>query len=195
LSPFDLVPREMNEKPNVEASKRVEDIQRLHEMVKSKIEKANASYQVQASKHKKKVVFHPGDLVWVHLRKERFPSKRKSKLMPRADGPFEVLERISDNAYKINLPGDYGVSATFNVADLSPYFEDGHLDNLRANSSQQGEDDGGPSMSMTTSLQGGPRESNFMGNIREFSLACQDTSQPIHGFRPVRKPDFVHIIS
>ena len=44
--------------------------------------------------------------------------------MPRADGPFEILERINDNAYKVDLPGDHGVSATFNVADLSPYEED-----------------------------------------------------------------------
>ena len=136
LSPLDLVPRGMNKKPNVEGSTRVDEIQKLHALVKCKIEKANASYQEQANKHKKKVVFHPGDLVWIHLRKERFPSKRKSKLMPRADGHFDVLEKINDNACKINFPGDYGVAATFNEADLSPYLEDEHLDNLRANSSQ-----------------------------------------------------------
>ena len=68
--------------------------------------------------------FKEGDLVWTHLRKERFPSKRSSKLMPRADGPFRVLQRIGENAYKIELPGDFGVSATFNVSDLSPYYED-----------------------------------------------------------------------
>ena len=68
--------------------------------------------------------------------KERFPSKRKSKLMPRADGPFEVLEKINDNAYKVDLPGEYGVSCTFNVTDLKPYFEDDHLENLRVNSLQ-----------------------------------------------------------
>jgi len=54
--------------------------------------------------------------------------------MPRADDPFEILERVNDNAYKINLPDDYGVSATFNMADLSLYLEDDHLSNLRANS-------------------------------------------------------------
>lgn len=32
-----------------------------------------------------------------------------------------MLERINDNAYKIELPGHYNVSATFNVADLSPF--------------------------------------------------------------------------
>ena len=81
-------------------------------MVRSRIENTNASYQAQANKHKKKVVFQPGDLVWIYLRKERFPSKRKNKLMSRSDGPFEVLERINDNAYKVDLPGNYGVSAT-----------------------------------------------------------------------------------
>jgi len=73
--------------------------------------------------------------VWIHLRKERFPSKRKNKLMPREDGPFEVLEKINDNAYKVDLPGDYGVSATFNAADLSAYQADDYLAYLRIKSS------------------------------------------------------------
>ncbi|XP_072076494.1 uncharacterized protein [Arachis hypogaea] len=46
----------------------------------------------------------PLPLIWVHLRKERFPTQRKSKLDPRGDGPFQVLERVNDNAYKIDLP-------------------------------------------------------------------------------------------
>ena len=78
------------------------------------IEKSNASYQGQANKYKKKAVFQLGDIVWIHLRKERRPSKRKNKLMPRADRPFEVPKRvnINDNAYKVNFLKDYGVSAT-----------------------------------------------------------------------------------
>ena len=87
-------------------------------------------------------MFQPGDLVWIHLWKERFPSKRKNKLLPRAEGPFEVLERVNDNAYKVDLPGDYEVSATFNVADLSPFYPDVPPQDLRVKSFQQGEDDG-----------------------------------------------------
>ena len=36
-------------------------------------------------------------------------------------GPFQILEKINDNAYKVDLPGEYKVSATFNVSDLSPF--------------------------------------------------------------------------
>ena len=54
---------------------------------------------------------------------ERFPSKRSSKLKPRVDGPFKVQQRIGENAYKNELLGDYGVSTTFKVSDLSPYYE------------------------------------------------------------------------
>ena len=54
------------------------------------------------------------------MHKERFPTQRKSKLQPRGDGPFQALERIKDNAYKIDFPSDYGnVRANFNVTDLS----------------------------------------------------------------------------
>jgi len=127
---LDRTPWSIDSKPNVEATKRVQKIQELHKKIKGKIEQSNASYQAQPNKHRKQIIFNPSD--WVHLRKERFPSKRKSKLMARADGPFEVLERINNNADKINLPGEYGVSASFNVADLSSYLEDDTLENLRA---------------------------------------------------------------
>jgi len=53
------------------------------------------------------------------MRKERFSAHRKSMLQPRGDGPFQILKRINDNAYKVDLSGDYGVSATFNVSDLT----------------------------------------------------------------------------
>ena len=76
-------------------------------------------------------------MVWVHLRKEKFPSKRKSKLRPRLDDPFQVLERIGPNAYKVDMPGEYRVPATFNVADLNPYYTDAkELPSLRTNSFQ-----------------------------------------------------------
>ena len=55
------------------------------------------------------------------MRNERFPTRKRSKLHPRGDGPFQVLARINNNAYKLDLPGEYNISATCNVSDLSPF--------------------------------------------------------------------------
>jgi hypothetical protein len=77
----------------------------------------------------------------LHLRKDRFPALRRSKLMPRAAGPFKVLTKINDNAYILDLPTEFGVSTSFNVADLKWYVgEDEELPS-RTTSVQEGEDD------------------------------------------------------
>jgi hypothetical protein len=47
------------------------------------------------------------------MSKERFPAHRKSKLQPQGDGPFQILERIDDNAYKVDLLGDDSRSNPF----------------------------------------------------------------------------------
>jgi hypothetical protein len=66
----------------------------MHETTKLNIEKMNENYIIVGSTCRKKVKFEPGDLVWVHLRKDWFLELRKSKLMPRATSPFKVLEKI-----------------------------------------------------------------------------------------------------
>jgi hypothetical protein len=75
---------------------------------------------VAGSKGKREVKLEPGDLVWLHLRKDQFTKLRKSKLMPRADGPLKIIEKINDNAYKLELPPNFEVSPTFNILDLMP---------------------------------------------------------------------------
>jgi hypothetical protein len=69
------------------------------------------------------------------MHKERFPAHRKSKLQPRRDRPFQILERINDNAYKVDLPGEYNVSATFNVSNLTLF------DDSRSNPFEERGDD------------------------------------------------------
>nr|GEX76729.1 zinc finger, CCHC-type [Tanacetum cinerariifolium] len=102
-----------------EGADQSEQIKELHRSIREKIIRHNEQYKEHADKRR-----HFG---W---------------LKTRGDGPFHVLKKINDNAYKIELPGHYNFSATFNVADLLPYKQDSD-DEPDSGSSlfQEGEDD------------------------------------------------------
>jgi hypothetical protein len=88
----------------MEASKRASYVKKILEKTKETIEKRSKYCAEWANKHRNKVTFEHVDLIWVHLYKDRFLEKCKSKLIPWGDGPFRVLSKINDNAYKIDLP-------------------------------------------------------------------------------------------
>jgi translation initiation factor IF-1 len=113
----------------------------MHETTKLNIEKMNEKCRIAASKGRKEVKLEPGDLVWLHLRKEQFPELKKSKLMSRAAGPFKFLAKINDNAYKLELLPEFGVSSSFNISDLRLYFRKEDEMSSRTTSMQEGEDD------------------------------------------------------
>ena len=121
ITPLDMVPYTLRDPMDKMADDHAAFIKRLHQSTRLKIEAKTAQYTRQANKGRREVIFEPGDLVWIHLRKERFPTQRDSKLKPRSDGPFQVLKRINNNAYQVKLPGEYSVHDVFNVADLSPF--------------------------------------------------------------------------
>jgi hypothetical protein len=147
-------------------------VKQIHGKARLNIERRTEQYATQANKGRRQLVFEPGDWVWLHMRKERFPAKRRSKLLPRGDGPFQVLERINDNAYKLDLPGEYNVSATFNVTDLSPFDVGG---DLRANPFQEEGNDGDQG---TTSK--GPRSSTNWAGYESTSKEVQGCTQRAH---------------
>ncbi|GJV31020.1 RNA-directed DNA polymerase [Tanacetum coccineum] len=139
-TPLDLAALDTTSKFSKEASDLAAEIKTIHQKVHDRITKNNELIKYRRDKGRKHILFKPGDLVWLHMRKERFPAKRRSKLSPRSDGPFKILEKVNDNVYKINLPGN--VSTSCNVADLQPYFDpEEPLPSLRTNSSDEGEDD------------------------------------------------------
>ena len=115
--PLDLSPINFDTHCSGEADKRAQFIKKIHEQVRG--------------------FFNKGDLIRIQLCKERFPNRKYAKLQPRVDGPFKIVKKINDNAYKVEHPDGYGVSATFIVFDLSPYHEDDQLDS-RISFLQQG---------------------------------------------------------
>ncbi|XP_027169530.1 uncharacterized protein LOC113769266 [Coffea eugenioides] len=129
-----LSPLPLSERVNLDSAKRADFVKKLHEQVRINIERRTDQIAQRVNKGRQRMVFEPGDWMWMHLHKERFPVQRPNKLLPRGDGPFQVLKRINDNAYKLDLPAAYNVSATFN--DLSPFLADDEAD-LRTNPFQE----------------------------------------------------------
>ena len=57
----------------------------------------------------------------IRLRPERFPPGTFRKLQARGMGPFEVLSKVGENGYAIDIPSNWGIHSTFNIEDLVAY--------------------------------------------------------------------------
>ena len=60
-------------------------MKKLHEDTRATIEAQVHRQAEKLNKNKKPMIFKEGDLVRIHLRKERFPEERNSKLKPRGE--------------------------------------------------------------------------------------------------------------
>ncbi|CAI9115397.1 OLC1v1016296C1 [Oldenlandia corymbosa var. corymbosa] len=92
LTPLDLSPLPLKDQVSLDGVKKAETIKRLHEKVRLNIERRTQQYVKSANRGRKQVVFEPGD--W-------------------------EIEVTSSRRWTFS--SEYGVSATFNVSDLSPF--------------------------------------------------------------------------
>jgi hypothetical protein len=58
--------------------------------------------------------------------------------MSLAAGPFKIIAKINDNAYKLELPPKFGVSPNFNISDLRPHLGEEDEMPSRTTSMQEG---------------------------------------------------------
>ena len=84
---LDILPLPLHERTDMDVDKRADYMKTLHESTRATLEEHTKRHATKINKLKKPMTFEEGDLVWLHLRKDRFPDERKSKLAPRGDGP------------------------------------------------------------------------------------------------------------
>ncbi|KAL4283124.1 hypothetical protein GQ457_16G018780 [Hibiscus cannabinus] len=102
-TPLDMLPLPFEQVMNRDGQSKAEFMKKLHQQVKENLEKQTRQYETRENKGKKRVTFDVGDWVLIHFRKERFPAQRSSKLLPRGDDPFQIVEKVNDNAYKFEV--------------------------------------------------------------------------------------------
>ena len=79
----------------------------LKRIIQMQLQRAQQRMKSQADKHRSEREFQPGDLVYMKLQpyvQTSVVARSNKKLSFRFYGPYKVLQRIGNVAYKLDLP-------------------------------------------------------------------------------------------
>jgi hypothetical protein len=85
------------------------------------LQSSSQEYNRREDQHRRELQFEVGDLILVHLRKERFPRGMYNNMKMKKIGSCKVIRKFGANTYDIELLDGVRISPIFNVAYLYPY--------------------------------------------------------------------------
>lgn len=108
----------MKEEKQVEAF--VERIRKINLKVQEQLKESQAKYNLRHEKHRVDYKFHAGDHFWLHLSKERLQGTTK-KLKPIRNGAFDIMDKVNENGFRLNLLAYMNIYLVMNVENLKFY--------------------------------------------------------------------------
>lgn len=93
-----------------------QSMREVHELVKQALIENTSKIKQKVDERRKNLQFQVGYLFMVHLNKERLQKGVPNKLQMRKLGPCAILAKYGENAYKVDLPSDIGLSPVFNIS-------------------------------------------------------------------------------
>ena len=138
MSPFEVAIRRMpldmlvSEQPECRLSpgayKFAKSRQDLLDEARDSLEEASRRTKKYADKGRRPLEFEEGEKVLLKLTPQIWKMIRNNQfqrgLIPKNDGPFEIMKRIGNVAYKLKLPERLKLHLTFHVSFLKPYHQD-----------------------------------------------------------------------
>ena len=93
-------------------------------MARAYLEKASKKIKKRADKKRRPREFQVGDLVLVKMYAHTRLDRRHRGLLRRYKGPFPILKKVGEQAYKVELPLKAKYYPIFHVSLLKPYHGD-----------------------------------------------------------------------
>ena len=129
ISPFEVMlgysPRMTFEEPvdprakSVSAQQHARHLSNLMSVLRENLMEAQRYQKQYADKHSKPMQFAVGDFVW--LRGKNIWTKRNRKLEWKQFGPFEVVDKLGSQAYRLAIPKHWRIHDTFHVSLLEGF--------------------------------------------------------------------------
>ncbi|CAL2242262.1 unnamed protein product [Prunus armeniaca] len=108
------------------AYKTAKEWQVTNELAHGQLKKATRKMKKWADKHKRDVVFQPGNMVFMNLNPSQHKSTRRlhKALLRRYEGPFPIIRTVGRAAYRVELLPRLKIHPVFYVTNLKPYHAD-----------------------------------------------------------------------
>ena len=111
-----------NSNSTITVSRWVESRQDILNSVYKHLAKTMSQQKVQADKHRRYIVYNVGQYVWLSTDHVHEPASRSSSLKHKYAGPYKIIEKINDNAYRLELPPNSKVHNVFNISRLRRFY-------------------------------------------------------------------------
>ena len=105
------------------ANDAAQDVARIVSETQDRMKKAQAAQKAAYDKRRRPASFEVGARVW--LSTEHITLAGSKKFKPRFIGPYEVLERIGELAYRLKLPPNMRIHNVFHVDRLRSHHPGG----------------------------------------------------------------------